>query len=367
MTNRKLHLACIAVSLLALGLPCALGAQSFTLAVIPDAQNYSDYRYQTTSNPPFFMDQAGIFYRQTEYVAANASSAGGDIAFAIFLGDLVNNYASRPSEWIVAEAAVSKLDGVLPFGIIPGNHDYDRTWKDPKDKKARIDGGKAFDAYFGPQSRHFAGRPWYGGSFDGGLDSWSTFDAGGRTFLFLGLELEASDAVIAWAQGILDAHPGMPTILATHEFLSSADEPREPGRAMRLKASYRAGLGNNSADELWSKLITKNEDIFLVLCGHHYNGAGQGEGMRVDADEAGFPVYQLLSDYQGRTELQRRHGIFRFPGRCGDGWMRLMTFDLGKREIRVRTYSTELGRYETDHDSEFAIELGKDWERRFRL
>lgn len=353
-----------ALALIALGLGGILWAQAFTLAVIPDAQNYTSYRYQTTSSPPFFMDQAGIFYRQTEYVAANAASAGGDIAFAIFLGDFVNDYASQPSEWERAEVAVSKLDGVLPFGLIPGNHDYDRTWQDPKDKKGRIDGGETFGRYFGPKSVHFADKPWYGGSFNGGLDSWSTFEAGGATFLFLGLELEPSDAAIAWAQGVLDGHRGTPTILATHEFLSSADEPREPGRAMRLKASYRAGLGNNSADQLWKKLIAKNPAIFLVLCGHHYNGASQGEGMRVDTDEAGFPVYQLLSDYQGRTELQKGRGVPRFPGHGGDGWMRLMDFDLGKREIRVRTYSTELKRYETDWDSEFTIMLGKDWEAR---
>jgi hypothetical protein len=339
-------------------------AQVFTIAVIPDAQGYSDYRCQTDSKPPFFMDQADIFYRQTAYVAANAASAGGRIAFAAFLGDLVNSNASRPSEWAVAEKAVSELDGMLPFGIVPGNHDYDRKLKDAKGKLTRVDGHETFSRYFGPGSKHFKDMPWYGGSFDEGLDSFSTFEVGGRTFLFLGLELEPSNAALAWADEVLDAHPGLPTILATHEYLSCYDEAVEPGRARLANHSYREGMDRNTPRQVWEKLVSRRSQIFLVLCGHYFNGATQGEGLRVDRDDAGYTVYQLLSDYQGRAEIQARRGIFHFPGRCGDGWMRLMEFDLAKREIHVRTYSTELERYETDSDSDFRLKLDWDWEER---
>jgi hypothetical protein len=343
----------------------AMSAQGFTIAVLPDAQNYSNYRYQTTATPPFFMDQADIFYRQTAYVAAHAASAGGTIAFAIQLGDLVQSQGKKESEWLAADKAISALDGALPFGIVPGNHDYDLRRTSPTGKGKIVDGGKTFCSYFGPDSKHFKGKSWYGGSFDGGMDSWSTFEAGGKTFLFLGLELEPSSASLDWAQGVLDAHSGMPTILATHEYLSCFDEPREPGQAMRLKDAYRAGMDRTTPQELWDKLIAANAQIFLVLCGHHYNGRSQGEGSRVDLDRAGFPVYQLLSDYQGRAEIQARAGVHELLGHCGDGWMRLMDFDLSKGEIRVRTYSTELDRYEKDADSDFRIKLDWDWDARF--
>jgi hypothetical protein len=45
--------------------------------------------------------------------------------------------------------------------------------------------------------------------------------------------------------------------------------------------------------------------------------------------------------------------------------MRLMDIDLAKKQIHVRTYSTELNRYETDEDSDFRLELDPDWEARF--
>jgi hypothetical protein len=358
----------IKAAALALALLCGSAlvfAQAFTIAVIPDTQNYSDYRYQTTSPEPFFMDQSAIFYRQMGYVASNAQSSGGSIAFAIQLGDLVQNYATRPSEWAVAEKAVSILDDRLPFGLVPGNHDYDKGWTDQTDKASRVDGGSTYNSYFGPESHHFKGKSWYGGSFDGGLDSWSTFKAGGADFLFLGLELEPSDESLAWAQKVLDAHKGMPTILVTHEYLCYAYDYYAPGTAFRLEDSYRKGMNRNTPQQIWDKLITKNKQVFMVLCGHNYDGGPNGESARTDADEAGFKVYQLLSDYQGRTEIQKKYGVEDKSNRGGDGWMRLMDFDLAKGEIHVKTYSTEFRRFETDPDSDFTIKFDWDWKTRF--
>jgi hypothetical protein len=297
--------------------PPAVGsasAQSFTIAVIPDAQNYTDYRYQTTSKPPFFMDQAGIFYRQIAYVAANAASAGGNIVFTAFLGDLVNDYSTRASEWRIADAAVSKLDGVMPFGIVPGNHDYDFNRYDQKDKGVRVDGSILYNCYFGPESRHFEGRSWYGGSFADGRDSWSTFQAGGETFLFLGLELEPSDASLAWAGEVLDAHPGLPAILVTHEYLSCYDEPKEPGQAQLANHSYRKGMDRNTPRQLWDKFIGERSQIFLVLCGHFLTA------LRRERDRASIATTRVSRSMSffpiTRAELRSRLGTASsiFPG-----------------------------------------------------
>jgi len=357
----KRFLAALAAALLG----AALFAQAFTLAVISDTQNYSDYRYQRSSNPPFVMDQADIFHRQMDYIAKNAVSAGGNIAFAAHVGDLVQNYGTQISEWAIAEAAISRLDGVLPYGLVPGNHDYDKSWKDAEDKATRVDGGSTYNRFFGPNSVHFKGKSWYGGSFNNGLNSWATFQGGGKSFLFLGLELEPSDAAIAWAQKVLDAHKGMPTILVTHEYLCFADDYYEPGTAFRLEDKYRLGFDRNTPQQLWDKLISKNKQVFLVLCGHNYDGGPNGENARTDAGAEGYKVYQLLSDYQGRTEVQKFYGVNDSANRGGDGWMRLMEFDLGKGEIKVKTYSTELRRYETDPNSEFTIKFDWDWDKRF--
>src|SRR3546814_6040565 len=52
----------------------------FTIAVVPDTQYYTDYRHQTEEGFPF--DARELFFDQMQYIAANAESEGGDIAFA---------------------------------------------------------------------------------------------------------------------------------------------------------------------------------------------------------------------------------------------------------------------------------------------
>jgi hypothetical protein len=58
----------------------------FTIAVIPDTQNYLDYTHQTEEGFPF--DARDMFIKQMEYIAANTESAGGEIAFVTGLGDV---------------------------------------------------------------------------------------------------------------------------------------------------------------------------------------------------------------------------------------------------------------------------------------
>src|SRR3546814_14236050 len=52
----------------------------FTIAVIPDTQYYTDYRHKTEEGFPF--DARELFLDQMRYIAENAESQGGDIAFA---------------------------------------------------------------------------------------------------------------------------------------------------------------------------------------------------------------------------------------------------------------------------------------------
>jgi len=65
----------------------------------------------------------------------------------------------------------------------------------------------------------------------------------------------------------------------------------------------------------------------------------------------GGAVYQLLSDYQDRNRAAVDAGLdaAKAPG-LGDGWLRLMAFDMTGEvpTVRVRTYSTHFKRYASD-------------------
>ena len=309
-------------------------AEQFTIAVIPGTSGYCDSTNQQYSYLPIFIDETSFI--------ANQKSAR-NIVFVTHLGDVVRDGNLFSSQWQYARDAMDVLSASgIPFSLTPGEHDYD-NFNNPTNSRP-VAGVNSWVSYFGAST--FASKSWYGGSFNGGLDSWQTFSAGGKTFLHISLELEASDVAIAWAFGVITNHPGLPTILTTHEYLSYRND--DTGKALRLDEGYRNGVVSyNNAQALWDKLIYPNDQVFLVLCGHgssatDENGVSDGENLRIDNNAAGHPVYQVLSDYQSNT-----FGADGTPGAFagGAGWLRFMTFDTQSRTIHFQTYSVELNQY----------------------
>jgi hypothetical protein len=126
MRLRSLALALAPFSAMA-ALPVAAHADSiFTIAVIPDTQNYTDITKPAGSN--------AVFTAETQYLADNRTSL--NLAFTTFVGDIVqhgdgtngtpgNTSWGAGAEWARARQAVDILAQTgLPFGMTPGNHDY---------------------------------------------------------------------------------------------------------------------------------------------------------------------------------------------------------------------------------------------------
>ena len=82
------------------------------------------------------------------------------------------------------------------------------------------------------------------------------------------------------------------------------------------------------AEAMFASFLRENPNIFMVQCGHV-----DAEYRQQSKNAAGLPVHELLVDFQA------------FSPNGGDGWLRLLRFDLDRGQIRVRTYSPSLGRY----------------------
>ncbi|MBB4838563.1 hypothetical protein HNP52_001632 [Sphingomonas kyeonggiensis] len=353
----------------------------FTIAMIPDTQNYTDYTHQKAAGYP--LDGVELFYEQMRWIAANARSAGGDIVFATQVGDVWQHYSewtdpeheargfkampnsgssevaegprkeTRAFEIPAAIRGFEILKGKLPFSVVPGNHDYDALWTDPayppqperKDSLRiglrHLGGLDGFRSAFSDQSEFFKGQPWYVDAHDGGADSAQLFTVGKCRFLHIGLQFDAPDASLAWAKRVLHRFPGVPTIVSTHKYLdrdgSHADTPA-------LDQSILDHRDNNP-QMVWDKLISENDQIFLVLSGHI-----GGQGYSVDRNLAGHEVHQMLADYQGRWQVAKELGWKNANATLGDGWMRLLTFRLdgSKPSVRVRTWSTFYKKFSTE-------------------
>ena len=284
-------------------------AAPFTIVMLPDTQHYSR-RYHD------------LFTAQTEWVKENRDKE--NIVFVTHVGDVVNDRKKDMDEWVVAQRAMSVLDGVVPWGVAIGNHDFDST-------ACRPDQATAFLEYFGPQ--RFRGCSWYGGASTNGLNSYQLFSAGGLDLVMLHLELDVPDFAIAWASEVLRSHPHRAAIITTHSYLNGVSGTNGYNGAV---SKY-----GNSAEEVWNKLVRCHPQIVLVLCGHHQRTIAYHQ---VSTNDAGGRVVEMLADYQ-----KLHNG--------GDAWLRLLRFAPAQGEIQVRTYSPALKEFKTDPKNEFVVPL----------
>src|SRR5690606_362681 len=139
-------------------------------------------------------------------------------------------------------------------GVAPGNHDYDSWWSvalpqgngtSARAQDVHIGGFTAFNSAFGADSEFFRDKDWYVDYYRGGANSAQRFTAGGYTFLNLALEMQPGDDVLAWAQAVLDANPGLPTFITTHDYLNPQGERRPT-----MDLATADPMGNNSAEQL---------------------------------------------------------------------------------------------------------------------
>lgn len=352
---------------------------SFTLVVIPDTQNAVDFKRQKAEG--FAIDSADIFIDQMRRISGQAISNGGDVAFVASVGDVWQHVSSsgdpdhtargieaahgtthryvdpdgvRNFELPKAIEGYSLLaDADIPFGVAPGNHDYDAWWQIPDvEPGARgrypvhVGGFKNFQTVFGEDTQFFRDKAWYVASFRGGANSAQLFSAGGYTFLHLVLEMQPGDAVLAWAKSVAAQFPGLPTIVTTHDYINARGERRHNGN-MDLELADPSD--HNSAEKLWQKFIRTTDQVFMVLCGHQ-----DGQALRVDRNEYGHEVYQILADYQDRGQAGLSAGEPLGPrgeiAGIGDGWFREMEFHLSAvaPRIEVRTFSSHYDTYSID-------------------
>ncbi len=271
----------------------------FTLSVLPDTQVYSE------ENPDPFRSQIN-------WTLANAEAE--KIAILLHEGDVVDNGLDL-TQWSNAMQALSPLlaQSTLPFTIVRGNHD------DPG----------LFVQNLGPQVY----RKGLVAAAPNGLNTDVVLEAAGRHFLSLGINKDPSAEELAWASATLHQPElaGMPTIVTTHDYLVP-------------------GGRSTTGESIWQGVVRDNPQVFMVLNGHTHT-----EYRMVSHDAANKPVYQMLADYQDRTD-------------GGQALLRLIKIDVAQGLIDVKTYSpgyTIPGStpkvvapfYETDESSQFTYSV----------
>jgi hypothetical protein len=295
-------------------------ADSFMLAVLPDTQFYS-------------LLYPGIYSAQTAWIVANAPAR--HISYVLHLGDIVNN--NTRTEWSHAYESMSLLDGVVPYALSTGNHDYgpsgDATTRDT-----------LLNDYF-PFAKQ-AAMPTFGGAYQPGKleNTYHLFSAGGRDFIVIALEWGPRDEVVAWADSVMAGHPNRDGILITHAYMNNNDRRYDWADQAHPQDfdphAYGTPGGINDGEELWQKLVRRHRFV-LTLNGHVL---GDGTGYMASVTDLGNTCHQILSNYQ-----------FRNLG--GEGYMRLMEFLRDGKTVRIYTYSPFYDRFLVEGDQSFTVTL----------
>jgi hypothetical protein len=292
--------------------------QAFTIAVLPDTQIYA-------------MSYPQIFNAQTQWIANNA--AANKIKFVIGVGDITNN--NNTTQWQVAQNAIRLMDGIVPYSVLPGNHDMGSNGSsDTRDTAL-------FNTYF-PLS-HYSWRPTFGGVYPAEPtrhdNNYHKFSAGGTDWLVLSLEFGPRGPVLDWANQVVAAHPNHRVIVATHTYMYY-DETRHGTGDSWNPHGYGINTaigGTNDGEEMWTKFVKLHSNISIVLNGHILN---DGQGRLVSIGNNGNKVYQMLSNYQMQTN-------------GGNGYMRLLKIDPVLGTIHATSYSPYLNQYKTDAENQF--------------
>lgn len=318
--------------------------RAYSFAVVPDIQYMTEW-HQEALQPLY------------KWIVDNKTSK--NIQFVMGLGDITNTdtdfetgtSAYGKAEWATAYAAISQLNGVLPYTQIRGNHDVYASLSDIETCLK----GQGFIKYFGGNSfyaQQFKNPNGYeAGYYEGSLantagvvetdevaNAWRTLEVDGDKWLIMALDWGAHDDVLAWAGDVIEAHPNHRVIITTHNYLGATGDHTDN----RLMGDVTADLekkGFNNGDGIWEKLVSRYSNIELTLSGHIHASnivIKQNEGVY------GNTVTQMLIDSQ---ELDRYWYNPDQASVTGVGLVAMLYVSKDGKSIDTEYYSTVTGKY----------------------
>lgn len=284
------------------------------IVLLPDTQTYAE-------KFPHILDS------QVNWIARNAKN----INFVLQQGDLTQNNSDK--EWQIVHSAFTKLNNRVPYVLALGNHDMGSV----AGKFADVRNSTLYNQYF--PYKQVSSSPGFGGAFepDKTDNAYYLFNTGKIKWLVLNLEFGVRDAVVKRANEIVKQHPDRLVVLNTHSYMY-CDSTRQGMKDSWRPQNYGVGKDKgdssvNDGEQLWEKLVSKHANFRFTFSGHILN---TGVGTLVSINDAGYPVYQMLANYQEGVAGSINGG---------NGYLRIVDLNFKKKTISVSTYSPFLNQY----------------------
>ena len=249
------------------------------------------------------------------------------IAYVMGLGDICE-MSYEPKEWEIAQKQILRLNGVVPYSLVRGNHD-DKQW---------------FMREVGTEN------PGYMDTIDGGygigreqmLNNYRYLRVGGVSYLIMVLDYYPTDEVLEWANKVIADHPHHRVIITTHAYLMSGLT------TIKNYDSKYAPHGGNCGEDIWQKLGKKHENIFMIISGHV---GVDGIDVATRQGEKKNKVYQILIDGQGLDEEYVRE-----KKQDPAGLVAIFYFSKDGKSVGLEYYSTVRNVYVDLFKDKLAIE-----------
>jgi hypothetical protein len=232
---------------------------------------------------------------------------------------------------------ISRLDGVVDYSLVRGNHD----------------GPEFYEKYFGINSSYTEYSSHIEDYYINSTNSVHYFSAGELDYMVVTLDFGAGDPVLEWANEIIAAHPNHNVIITTHAYLHRTGAllandnlcPRKPDGSNDGLYNTEMGAVANNGDDMWNKLISKHKNIVLVLSGHV--GTEDVLLTELKGDHGNTIINILINPQDMDTEYKIQGGV---------GAVAMFYFSDGGKTVEVRYYSTvQEGYIKTENQYKFTI------------
>jgi hypothetical protein len=306
----------------------------FSIILLPDIQHY------TSSYPE-------MIYKQMDWIVENKNPL--NIQYVIQLGDITNN--NKEYAWEVANKSFSILENKgIPYSIVYGDNDMKNPDKNYYDG---IRHTELLNRYF-PVSRFDKPGSWWSGGFfePGKIDNYyCLFNYKEYNFLIMNLEIAPRSSVLNWADNIIAQNSSRKVILVTHDYLDKNGKRLDDLKSFEMDGKDNNGkLKGNNAETVFKKLVKKNSNIILVLCGHKEGEFQKEVKIKISKDSGETrKVFEILSDFQD----ERLKGT---DEKSGKGLLRVLKIYPEKNEIGISTVSALTGKTK---EEEIHLSLGE--------
>ncbi len=280
---------------------------AYSIAFLPDIQFITD-KYPKKLAPIF------------DYIIDNKTSK--NIKYVVGLGDMTDR--NTQTEWNRVKEQFARLDGVLPYSLVRGNHD----------------GVNYLDNIFGQKTSAYYKHVEENGGFYNKASVANTyllFEENNTKYMIVNLDFGAGTNVLDWADKVIAEHPNHRVMIVTHAYLNSTGDVINSDDWVTPVQVY--------PDEMWKNHFRKHANIDMIVCGHM--PSDQILCTPVIGDN-GNTVYQLLIDGQAADKDANFNGL---------GLVGLMYFTEDGRFAKIEYYSTAYNRYYYEGHTDIHLDL----------